>query len=83
LWGWPAIALGALLTIGLLTPVAAILAALEAGCRHGLLDTNLSMALASVILVAVVLLGPGAFSVDARLFGRREVIIPPLSSSQK
>jgi hypothetical protein len=22
-------------------------------------------------------LGPGAFSLDARLFGRREIIIPP------
>jgi hypothetical protein len=26
--------------------------------------------------VAVALLGPGAFAVDARLFGRREVVIP-------
>jgi hypothetical protein len=25
-----------------------------------------------------VTLGPGAFSVDARLFGRREIIFPPL-----
>jgi hypothetical protein len=25
---------------------------------------------------ALVLLGPGAFSLDARLFGRREIIIP-------
>jgi len=27
-------------------------------------------------LVAIIILGPGAFSVDSRLFGRREVIIP-------
>jgi uncharacterized membrane protein YphA (DoxX/SURF4 family) len=27
--------------------------------------------------VALVLLGPGALSMDARLFGRREIIIPP------
>jgi hypothetical protein len=26
--------------------------------------------------VAITLLGPGAFSLDARLFGRREIIIP-------
>lgn len=26
---------------------------------------------------AIILLGPGAYSVDARLFGRREVYIPP------
>jgi uncharacterized membrane protein YphA (DoxX/SURF4 family) len=30
----------------------------------------------AIICVALVLLGPGAFSLDARLFGRREIIIP-------
>ncbi len=30
----------------------------------------------TLILVALVFLGPGAFSLDARLFGRREIIIP-------
>jgi uncharacterized membrane protein YphA (DoxX/SURF4 family) len=30
----------------------------------------------AAISVAVVLLGPGAFSLDAHLFGRREIIIP-------
>jgi uncharacterized membrane protein YphA (DoxX/SURF4 family) len=37
-----------------------------------------------MISAALVLLGPGAFSVDAHLFGRREIIIPqrPYSSSQ-
>jgi uncharacterized membrane protein YphA (DoxX/SURF4 family) len=29
---------------------------------------------------SVALLGPGAWSIDARLFGRREIIIPPSSS---
>ncbi len=27
--------------------------------------------------VAIALLGPGAFSLDGRLFGRREIVIPP------
>jgi uncharacterized membrane protein YphA (DoxX/SURF4 family) len=30
----------------------------------------------AVISLALALLGPGAFSLDARLFGRREIIIP-------
>jgi uncharacterized membrane protein YphA (DoxX/SURF4 family) len=30
----------------------------------------------AILSAAVVLLGPGAFSLDARLFGRREIIIP-------
>lgn len=29
-----------------------------------------------VLAAAIFLLGPGAFSLDARLFGRREIIIP-------
>jgi hypothetical protein len=34
-----------------------------------------------VIAVAIMCMGAGAFSLDARLFGRREIVIPP--SSQK
>jgi uncharacterized membrane protein YphA (DoxX/SURF4 family) len=30
----------------------------------------------AVIAISIFLLGPGAFSLDARLFGRREIIIP-------
>jgi len=30
-----------------------------------------------VAAVALALLGPGAFSLDGRLFGRREIVIPP------
>jgi hypothetical protein len=39
----------------------------------------LSFAAAALVAsdaAAIVLLGPGAFSVEARLFGRREIIIP-------
>lgn len=32
--------------------------------------------------VALALLGPGAFSLDGRLFGRREIVIPPSSHTQ-
>jgi uncharacterized membrane protein YphA (DoxX/SURF4 family) len=35
----------------------------------------------AVVAATVILLGPGAFSLDARLFGRREIIIPGASHS--
>ena len=84
------VASGALLLVGYLTPFAGILAGLY--CVGGafswfpapnieLFETKLTTALATVIVVALVCLGPGAFSLDARLFGRREIIIP--SSSPK
>jgi hypothetical protein len=75
-----------LLAVGYLTPIAA-LAAAAAGvvayrfnllslCAPALADTKMSFALAIPILLAIVLIGPGRFSVDARLFGRREILIP-------
>ena len=36
----------------------------------------LSEIYAIVLAAAIILLGPGAFSLDARFFGRREIIIP-------
>ena len=41
--------------------------------KHLSADSSLDLAVMSLTLV---LLGPGAFSVDARLFGHREIIIP-------
>jgi uncharacterized membrane protein YphA (DoxX/SURF4 family) len=73
-----------LLIIGLLTPcVAAVLGVLEIVTHSFLSPESCSLsactsstALAAAIAAAVVVLGPGALSVDARLFGLREVIIP-------
>jgi uncharacterized membrane protein YphA (DoxX/SURF4 family) len=79
------VASGALLLIGYLTPFASVLAGVFCvGCAFSwfappnleLLAAKLTAALATVIAVALVCLGPGAFSLDARLFGRREIIIP-------
>jgi hypothetical protein len=42
----------------------------------GQLETDVMTCLVMVVAVAVILLGPGALSLDARLFGRREIIIP-------
>lgn len=55
------------LAAGFMTPAAAAVAAAMA-----LLYDAPSIA---AIAVALALLGPGAFSVDARLFGRREIVI--------
>jgi uncharacterized membrane protein YphA (DoxX/SURF4 family) len=76
---------GATLLIGFLTPLAGASAAsihlftvvshLLAHVPHRLWQTILPLDLCA-ISIALVLLGPGAFSLDARLFGRREIIIP-------
>jgi len=79
--GWTSVVLllasAACLLLGFVTPVAAVLIGL----------TSLALAIGTtpypiqeleiVVLAAVVaLLGPGAFSIDARMFGRREILIP-------
>jgi uncharacterized membrane protein YphA (DoxX/SURF4 family) len=89
-----AIVSGIALLLGYLTPVAATLAALTslgAGLEWppplslGPDSFRLSFALLMIIAVALVCLGPGAFSLDARNYGRREIIIPhrPKGSPQE
>jgi uncharacterized membrane protein YphA (DoxX/SURF4 family) len=80
------LASGAALLLGLLTPVAGAVAgcwalvigfALITAPLPNLFDARLSVALTAIMAVAVVFLGPGRYSLDARFFGRREIIIPP------
>ena len=84
--GFLAFATGVLLLIGFLTPiVGGVVAAGAAGvglsllpaCTRSLFDSKISLIFGLTMLVTIVGLGPGAFSVDARVFGRREIIIPP------
>ncbi len=84
--GLLALAGGALVLIGLFTPVAASVVAtgvagvglsLLPACSPSLFDSGMTIVFGLTMLLTVAGLGPGAFSVDARLFGRREIIIPP------
>jgi hypothetical protein len=78
---WVILALAAVaiaLCAGLLTPVmSAVYVVIEMTAWH-LAGGGFVAIHASTILVAVALalLGPGAYSFDARLFGRRQVIFP-------
>lgn len=71
---------GLLLLVGLLTPFAAaglagVLALSQYRSAPGALP-DLSVLLLVAGCLALVLLGPGAWSVDAWLFGRRQIVIP-------
>jgi hypothetical protein len=68
-----------LLVLGMLTPVAGALCAL---CQlFSLTDGGLAAApapaIAAMTAASLVLLGPGAYAADARLFGRRRLLLPP------
>lgn len=85
LTGLLALAAGAALLAGFVTPAAGVIVGLGAlGVGFSVLpeptpnlfDARLSAILAAIMAAAIVFLGPGAFSLDARLFGRREIIIP-------
>jgi hypothetical protein len=73
------VALSACLCVGFLTPIVAILALLF----HVLAWSSLSIdsagmtAIALLDALALAMLGPGAYSIDAYRFGRRVVVLPP------
>jgi putative oxidoreductase len=50
------------------------------GERLNLFSSRIACFLAMSIAIALVFLGPGAFSIDARRFGWREIVIPPRST---
>ena len=79
------VVVGSALLLGILTPIAGALAALcnLCNCVFWLLPSSAG-ARGSVVIsvyliimsIVVVFLGPGAFSLDAYLFGPREIVIP-------
>ena len=71
-----AIGVGSLLLAGLWTPVAGTLQAIiEAWIIFGRGGTPSIHLLLAALGVSLVMLGPGAWSVDARLFGRKRIDI--------
>lgn len=66
-----------LLLLGFLTPVVAVVTGLIA---LAVAFSNFDHVELVVLSGVIALLGPGAFSIDARLFGRREVFIPKRAS---
>jgi uncharacterized membrane protein YphA (DoxX/SURF4 family) len=64
------------LLIGVFTPIAAIVIAFGAIAFAIFIDSNYAVVVVIILAAAIALLGPGAYSVDARLFGRREIRIP-------
>jgi uncharacterized membrane protein YphA (DoxX/SURF4 family) len=84
------ILVGTMLIVGVLTPFAGLTAALISvlsGFSWVAFSPSASPDWAGrlfflIVSCAIVLMGPGAFSVDAYFFGRREIVIPRESHAE-
>jgi putative oxidoreductase len=69
------IAVAVLLWIGLWTPIAAVAAAaLQVGIVGLGREWSAATAVNAALALALALLGPGSWSLDARLFGRKRIV---------
>ena len=94
LWllGFVLILSGIGLTIGFLTPLAGLLAGIHffgvavswfPAPSWNFHDFRLIALGLIATTIAIALIGPGAFSLDGYLFGRREIVIPPAPRSKE
>jgi len=82
---WSGWAVGALvvlcanLCLGFLTPIMAVIVFVGHIALSGVRDLHGTAGLVVILLntLALALLGPGAYSIDSRRFGRRVVDLPP------
>jgi putative oxidoreductase len=66
---------GGLILLGLATPIAAAIGGLITFCIAAPLESHIVLA---TIAASLALLGPGAWSIDARLYGRRRIDLDSL-----
>jgi uncharacterized membrane protein YphA (DoxX/SURF4 family) len=82
-----ALASGAAVLIGVFTPLSSVAVSVSIplfwfpSAAAGPFLDKMTAVLIIADAIAIALLGPGAFSVDALIFGRREVLIPHESSN--
>jgi uncharacterized membrane protein YphA (DoxX/SURF4 family) len=90
--GGLAVVMGGSILMGFLTPICCGLAAVAnvimnlvrlPSSQAPTLANSIPHLNLAIICVALVLVGPGAFSLDARLFGRREIVIPDSKRDQR
>jgi uncharacterized membrane protein YphA (DoxX/SURF4 family) len=83
---------GVSLLAGILTPITSLLVVLVTigyalswlpAPNANLLDCKLAVIDVIAMATAISFIGPGAYSLDARFFGRREIFIPPTQRLHK
>jgi hypothetical protein len=85
-WSMPVLVLIAIaLCVGVVTAIASMLYCVaEVAFLLTVTGFDATVLMISIpVAIALVLLGPGAYSLDARMFGRRVIVLPPDNDTQR